>query len=65
MLEKAVGIVYTNHKGVRGFRWVIPLSWRFGTNQWYPEKQWLMNAYDLEKRAEREFACDHIHTWER
>lgn len=47
---------YRNHRGAEAYRRVIPIELREGTSEYYPEKQWLLRAYDLEKEAIREFA---------
>jgi predicted DNA-binding transcriptional regulator YafY len=62
---QVVGIDYTNYRGERSFRKIVPLSMRFGANEFHTEKQWLLLAYDLTKQAEREFAMDCIHRWDK
>ena len=62
-LEEAVLIDYTNYKGERTVRGVVPISIRFGKSEWHPEPQWLMLAHDLGRNAEREFAIKDIHSW--
>lgn len=59
----AVMIDYTNYRGERGLRRVIPDQIFFGSNEWHPEPQWLMLAYDCEKKAERIFSVRDIHSW--
>lgn len=51
---------YRNHRGEEGMRSVIPVAVRFGATEWHPKDQWLLRAFDLEKRAEREFAMADI-----
>jgi hypothetical protein len=51
---------YKNHRGEEGYRRVMPRSIRFGSSQWHPTRQWLLLAFDLEKRADREFAMADI-----
>ena len=60
----AVTIDYTNYRGERGLRRIIPDQISFGSNEWHPEPQWLMLAYDCEKKAERLFAVRDIHSWQ-
>ena len=63
-LSEAVMIDYTNHRGERSVRGVVPISIRFGTSEWHRnEEQWLMRAHDLTRNAEREFAMKDIHSW--
>lgn len=47
---------YTNWRGERMRRKVIPREVRFGISEWHKDPQWLMLAYDFDKRGEREFA---------
>lgn len=56
-------IDYTNYKGERGFRNIQPERLRFGATEYHPEKQWLLEAYDLDKEATRTFAVRDIHSW--
>lgn len=72
--EKVVLIDYTNWRGVRRVRRVMPVSIRFGATDWHPTEQWLMTAYDATEGAVRdevfkrtpelrEFAMKDIHSW--
>lgn len=61
--EKAVKIVYTNWRGETGVRRIIPKGIKFGANEWHPEPQWLLEALDIEKNADRAFALKDIHHW--
>lgn len=47
---------YTNHRGVTATRKAHPLHRYIGTTEFYPEPQWLLLAYDLDRGAERVFA---------
>jgi len=62
---KIVGIDYTDYRGERSLREVVPISWRFGVSEWHTEPQWLMRAYDIDKQAEIDIAMDCIHKWDR
>jgi len=62
-MSPSVTIDYTNHRGERAKRRVLPLSWRFGTTKWHPVEQWLMTAHDLDTDVEREFTVAEIHSW--
>lgn len=61
---KTVTIDYTNWRGERSERIIIPLEIVFESNQWHPEPQWLLRAWDVEKKAERLFALQTIHSWD-
>lgn len=58
-----VSIDYTNWRGERGVRRVLPMAFKFGSNEWHREPQWLMLAHDLEKQADRWFAMAGVHEW--
>ena len=63
--ERAVWIDYTNYRGTRRVRHVIPdpngFYWR--NTPEHTEPQWLLNAWDIEKNALRSFALSGIHGW--
>lgn len=61
--EKAVRILYTNYKGETAHRIIVPDKIWFGATEWHPEDQWLLDAFDLEKNALRNFALKDIHEW--
>ena len=60
---RAVRIDYTNWRGERSSRVIIPVTHRWGSNEWHPDEQWLLDAHDVAKNAERTFACKDIHSW--
>lgn len=60
---KVVRILYTNYKGETAVRRILPKELRFGSNKWHSEPQWLLVAHDLDKGAERTFACKDIKEW--
>lgn len=53
---KFVSVIYTNHRGETGKRTIQPMNLYWGSNDWHPEPQWLMDGIDLEKQAIRTFA---------
>lgn len=61
--NKIVTIVYTNYKGNTAIRKILPKDILFGHNEWHKEDQWLMIAYDVEKKADRTFALKDIKAW--
>lgn len=63
--RKEVLIDYTNWRGERSTRRIIPLSIAFENNEWHPESQWLLEAVDVEKGDVRTFAMQNIHCWAR
>lgn len=58
-----VRIEYTNYKGERRIRTILPLEFLWGQNKYHPDYQYLLYATDLEKNANRYFAVEHIHSW--
>jgi hypothetical protein len=62
-LEDEVTIDYTNYRGERALRRVILGSVKFTSNEWYPEKQWLITAFDIDRNLWRDFAMRNIHGW--
>lgn len=46
---------YINHRDVVERRDVIFKGLDFGSNEWYPEKQWFMHCYDCNREADRSF----------
>lgn len=58
-----VDIYYTNWKGIAKYRRITPMKISFESNEWHPEPQWLLTAYDEEKEAVRHFAMKDIEEW--
>lgn len=59
-----VEIDYTNHRGERRIRHIFPLTIEWGSNQWHPEDQWLLHAFDADRdEPARGFAMAGIHSW--
>ncbi len=61
--EELVNIVYTNYRGETSVRKIIPKRIWFGSTDWHPDFQWLLDAFDVEKKADRSFAMKDIKTW--
>ena len=61
--EKIVKILYTNYRGETKIRKIIPDKIWFGKTDWHQEKQWLFDAFDMDKNAERSFAIKDIKSW--
>lgn len=62
--QQVVTIGYTNYRGETADRRIIPRSLRFASSEWHPQPQWLLDAFDVEKGAERSFAMRDIHSWQ-
>ncbi len=58
-------LVYTNYRRKTDSRLVTPLRLRFGATPYYPEPQWLLDAFCWRARRPRTFAMDHVLGWHR
>jgi len=54
---------YTNYRGERAIRRVIPQAFGWFKTEFHPEDQWMMRAYDLDKKVDRIYAMKDIHSW--
>lgn len=63
MLAKAVTLDYTNWRGERTLRRVVPLSLLWSATSHHAPDQWLLRCWDLEKEDWRVFAMVNIHSW--
>lgn len=59
-----VRIDYTNHRGERRVRLVVPDRLWFGRVEWHDEEQWLLDGLDIVKGERRTFAMVQVHAWE-
>jgi predicted DNA-binding transcriptional regulator YafY len=58
-----VTIRYTNYRGETSDRQIVPKQIRFVSTEWHHEMQWILDAFDIDKRAERSFAMKDILEW--
>ncbi|SDY71270.1 hypothetical protein SAMN05216554_1258 [Herbiconiux ginsengi] len=63
MSTKSVRIHYTNYRGVTDWRVIEPEAIWFGSTEWHPEPQWLLDAVDVERGEKRTFALVDLHEW--
>jgi hypothetical protein len=61
--EQVVTIGYLNHRGEISIRTIIPTYFGWGKNDYHPEPTFLLDAYDLDKRAHRTFAMNNVLFW--
>ena len=61
--KKLVVIRYTNYRGETAVRRIVPIQIHFTSTEWHPEPQWVMEAFDLDRGAERSFAMKEILDW--
>lgn len=57
---KQIKITYTNHKGEKRERIILPIGIWFGRSEWHPTDQWFLKAKDVERNVRRDFAMVHI-----
>jgi predicted DNA-binding transcriptional regulator YafY len=60
-LPFTVRLDYTNYRGERAQRRVEPVALYWGSTEWHPEPQLLLEAVDLDKDAVRTFSVRDIH----
>jgi len=58
-----VVIDYTNYRGERAERRILPDRLWFGAAEWHPDPQWILDAWDVEKQTLRSFALAGVHSW--
>jgi predicted DNA-binding transcriptional regulator YafY len=58
-----VQIDYTNHRGERRLRLVLPITIWFGKSAYHPYASWILTAKCLEKNETRHFFMGNIHEW--
>lgn len=63
-MKTDVTFTYKNYRGETSVRLVQPIMISFGTTIFYPERQWLLHAWDINKEAERTFAMKDIKDWD-
>lgn len=61
--EQTVVITYLNHRGEISERRIIPYTFGLGSTDYYPSPQYLLEAYDLDKKAMRTFSLNNILNW--
>lgn len=60
-MSREIDVEYTNWRGAKRQRRIIPVSIRFGATKWHPQPQWLLSAIDTETNSVKDFAlmdCD-------
>lgn len=63
MKSEKVVIDYTNYRGERGLREIIPLELSFKETRYHPGEQWILRCLDVSKNEQRELAMKDIHCW--
>ena len=63
MDNKQIKILYKNWKGEIAIRNIIPISIEYKSTEWHKEEQWILEAFDIDKNANRGFAMKDIKEW--
>jgi len=63
MESQRVDILYTNYKGERAWRRILPVKIWFGSTKWHPAEQRFVDAEDVDRQALRSFALCDIALW--
>ncbi len=58
--DKRISFDYRNHRGELTQRCVVPVILYWGTTEYYPEHQWILKAWDMDKKCTRDFAVRNI-----
>lgn len=59
-----INIDYTNHRGIREIRQIIPVRIWHGTSQYHNGEQWFLEAIAVDRNhTKREYAMKSIHRW--
>ena len=58
-----VEIDYTNWRGERRKRILLPMTLMWGVSQYHKGDQWLLLAMDCEDGRTKEFAMNQVHEW--
>jgi predicted DNA-binding transcriptional regulator YafY len=61
--EQIVTITYLNHRGKISERQIIPYEFGWGSTEYYPTPQFLLEAWDFNKKALRTFSMNNIINW--
>ena len=51
-----VQFYYVNHRGEHALRTCRPIRIWFGSTAWHREAQWMLEGFDLDKNATRDYA---------
>jgi predicted DNA-binding transcriptional regulator YafY len=58
-----VSFEYVNWKGQRATRRVRPIRLWFGSTAFYPDAQWLLEAFCLDRLESRDFSMGKVENW--
>jgi hypothetical protein len=58
--DQVVTVRYRNYRGETALRRVVPRDVWYGSTDWHPEPQWMINVLDVDRDVERSFAMRDI-----
>ena len=58
--QHEIKMLYTNHRGETSIRRLVPQRVWFGKTEWHPEEQWLLEAFDLDRNAIRNYVLREV-----
>jgi predicted DNA-binding transcriptional regulator YafY len=58
--DQIVTVRYRNYRGETSLRRVLPRGVWYGSTDWHPEPQWVMDVLDVDRDVERSFALRDI-----
>ena len=56
MEPKPIHILYKNNRDEVKWRKILPIRLYWGSTEYHPDPQWILEAMDVDKGAERSFA---------
>jgi predicted DNA-binding transcriptional regulator YafY len=63
VVDIAIKLLYKNWRGESSERNIIPISIKYGSNEYHKDMQWLMRVYDLDKNDYRDYSLRDINEW--
>jgi predicted DNA-binding transcriptional regulator YafY len=61
--NQVIKVLYTNWRGETAIRSIVPIKVWFGSTNWHKVDGWLLDAYDLDRKAERCYSMKDIKAW--
>lgn len=62
-LNNPIKVLYTNYRGQTAIRTIVPVLIYFGSTEYHPHEQWLLEVWDVERGAIRTYALKEISQW--
>lgn len=60
VLDRAIKVIYSNWRGEKATRTIVPLSLYWGKSEWHPQEQWMIRVWDVDRNDYREYAFKDI-----